>query len=462
MSVSAGQTTTSRPVAAGPARTALATVCISGTLEDKLAAAAAAGFDGVEIFEPDLVASPLAPAQLRVPVRRAGPVDRPLPALPRLRRGRPRPAGGEPAPGGTQVRHHERAGHRPDPGLLLGLPRRPRRRRRHRRTAAHAGLTGGRAGPAGLLRGAGLGSLRQHLRAVLGDRAPGRPPGAGPVRGQLPHPVPRLRPGRDPRHPGREAVLPAARRRPAHGHGRAAVEPAPPAVPRSGSVGPAGVPGPRAHRRLPRAAVARGVQRRVPPVRPAPVRGRRAALVAGAAGGDPPAAGRADPGAGGGDRAAAHPAAGRVRVHRTGHGRRRRRGAGAGRARLRAHRAAPVQAGAAVAAGHRPGAAQRVRPDRVGTDRIHRRRGGRAGRRDRRPGRGRRAGRGAARPGAAAQPGTGGGGHLGGGRAGRDRDVLPAHRRRRAGGLAGRLRARPARTRPPAARPGSPGSTTSR
>ena len=46
-------------------RTALATVCISGTLEDKLAAAAAAGFDGVEIFEPDLVASPWSPAQVR-------------------------------------------------------------------------------------------------------------------------------------------------------------------------------------------------------------------------------------------------------------------------------------------------------------------------------------------------------------------------------------------------------------
>ena len=39
-------------------RTAVATVCLSGTLEDKLAAAAAAGFDGVEIFEPDFVASP--------------------------------------------------------------------------------------------------------------------------------------------------------------------------------------------------------------------------------------------------------------------------------------------------------------------------------------------------------------------------------------------------------------------
>ena len=59
MSVSAAA---AAPAAAGPARTALATVCISGTLEDKLAAAAAAGFDGVEIFEPDLVASPLSPA----------------------------------------------------------------------------------------------------------------------------------------------------------------------------------------------------------------------------------------------------------------------------------------------------------------------------------------------------------------------------------------------------------------
>ena len=49
----------------GSARTALATVCISGTLEDKLAAAAGAGFDGVEIFEPDLVASDASPAEIR-------------------------------------------------------------------------------------------------------------------------------------------------------------------------------------------------------------------------------------------------------------------------------------------------------------------------------------------------------------------------------------------------------------
>jgi hypothetical protein len=46
-------------------RTGIATVCLSGTLEDKLAAAAAAGFDGVEIFETDLIASPLSPVQAR-------------------------------------------------------------------------------------------------------------------------------------------------------------------------------------------------------------------------------------------------------------------------------------------------------------------------------------------------------------------------------------------------------------
>jgi 3-dehydroshikimate dehydratase len=42
----------------------IATVCLSGTLEDKVTAAAAAGFDGIEVFEPDLIASPWTPAEL--------------------------------------------------------------------------------------------------------------------------------------------------------------------------------------------------------------------------------------------------------------------------------------------------------------------------------------------------------------------------------------------------------------
>jgi 3-dehydroshikimate dehydratase len=46
-------------------RLGIATVCLSGTLEDKLHAAAAAGFHGVEIFENDLVVSPWSPAEVR-------------------------------------------------------------------------------------------------------------------------------------------------------------------------------------------------------------------------------------------------------------------------------------------------------------------------------------------------------------------------------------------------------------
>ena len=46
-------------------RTSIATVCLSGTLEDRLDAAAGAGFDGVEIFENDLVASVSSPEAIR-------------------------------------------------------------------------------------------------------------------------------------------------------------------------------------------------------------------------------------------------------------------------------------------------------------------------------------------------------------------------------------------------------------
>ena len=46
-------------------RKSIATVSLSGTLEEKLAAAALVGFDGVELFEPDLISCPLTPAQVR-------------------------------------------------------------------------------------------------------------------------------------------------------------------------------------------------------------------------------------------------------------------------------------------------------------------------------------------------------------------------------------------------------------
>jgi 4-hydroxyphenylpyruvate dioxygenase len=46
-------------------RRSIATVCLSGTLDEKLAAAARAGFDGIELFEADLLNSPLAPDEVR-------------------------------------------------------------------------------------------------------------------------------------------------------------------------------------------------------------------------------------------------------------------------------------------------------------------------------------------------------------------------------------------------------------
>ena len=69
-------------------RTGIATVCLSGSLEDKLAAAARAGFDGVEIFEPDLIGNAAVAERDPCPSRRARIDHRPLPAVPRLR-GRP-------------------------------------------------------------------------------------------------------------------------------------------------------------------------------------------------------------------------------------------------------------------------------------------------------------------------------------------------------------------------------------
>lgn len=46
-------------------RRTIATVCLSGTVEDKLTAAARAGFDGVELFENDLLTSASSPEELR-------------------------------------------------------------------------------------------------------------------------------------------------------------------------------------------------------------------------------------------------------------------------------------------------------------------------------------------------------------------------------------------------------------
>ncbi|MFC0582803.1 sugar phosphate isomerase/epimerase and 4-hydroxyphenylpyruvate domain-containing protein [Micrococcoides hystricis] len=51
-------------------KTSIATVCLSGTLEEKLHACSAAGFDGVEIFEQDLIVSPMSPEEIKALAQR--------------------------------------------------------------------------------------------------------------------------------------------------------------------------------------------------------------------------------------------------------------------------------------------------------------------------------------------------------------------------------------------------------
>ena len=46
-------------------RTSVATVCLSGGLVEKLQAAAAAGFDGVEVMDADLQAAYESPEEIR-------------------------------------------------------------------------------------------------------------------------------------------------------------------------------------------------------------------------------------------------------------------------------------------------------------------------------------------------------------------------------------------------------------
>lgn len=53
-------------------KTSIATVCLAGSLEEKMRACATVGFDGIEIFEQDLVVSPLSPAEIKALAERLG------------------------------------------------------------------------------------------------------------------------------------------------------------------------------------------------------------------------------------------------------------------------------------------------------------------------------------------------------------------------------------------------------
>ena len=190
---------------------------------------------GIELFDNDLVASPLSPREVAARCADLGLSDRPLPAGARRRGRAARALRRRAAPVPRQARRDGRA-------------RRDHRARAAPTSAADAvddldlsaeqlhalGDLAAEQGVTDRLRGARLGSARQPGRPGLGRRTARRPPGRHARGRHLPPAVARrrrLRAGRRARRPDR---LPAGRRRAAARHGRARVEPALPLLPRRG------------------------------------------------------------------------------------------------------------------------------------------------------------------------------------------------------------------------------------
>ena len=171
-----------------PMKTSIATVSISGDLSEKLAAIAAAGFDGVEIFEADLLAYDATPARgRRAWSATPGSSSR---SSSRSATSRACPSRSARAAFDRAERKFDadgRARRRPDPGLLEHLAGLARRHRPRRRRPARARRARGSPRHPHRLRGAGLGPPRQRPPRRLGDRPPRRPPGGRADPRQLPH-----------------------------------------------------------------------------------------------------------------------------------------------------------------------------------------------------------------------------------------------------------------------------------
>ena len=168
-------------------KTSIATVSISGDLAEKLAAIAAAGFDGVEIFENDFLAFDGSPRDVGQAGARRRPRDHPVPAVPRFRGPARAAARARLRPRRAQVRRDAGARHRSHAGLLQRLAALARRHRPRRRRFPRTRRAGGAAGLARRLRGARLGPARQRPSRRLGDRAPRRPSQHRPDPRLLPH-----------------------------------------------------------------------------------------------------------------------------------------------------------------------------------------------------------------------------------------------------------------------------------
>ena len=259
-------------------RTSIATVCLSGTLTDKLHAAAEAGFDGVEIFEPDLVASPASPEEIAALAARLGlTLDLYQPFRDAegvteaefdgvLRRARAKFALMQRLGIDTMLVCSNVATATLDDDEVSAS--------QLRRLGEEAAAHGVRIAYEALAWGRFVDDYRRAWRIVeLADH-----PAVGICLDSF-HILSR---GHDPAAieeiPGDEDLLPPARGRAGADHGRAVLVAAPPAVPRRGRLRPRHVRRPRPARGVRRAALARGLQRHLPADRRRPDRPAGTAL----------------------------------------------------------------------------------------------------------------------------------------------------------------------------------------
>ena len=224
-------------------RRGIATVSLSGTLDDKLDAAARAGFDGVEIFEGDLVTAPWSPGEVRRRLSELGltadlyqpfrdyEAVAPATLAANLRRAEAkfdvmkRSAPPRCSCARTSPRMPSTTTTWPPSSCISSPPA--------LRIAACGSPT--RRSPGGA-----TSREYDHSWRIVRARRPPRP---RRLPGQLPHPLARDRPRDDRRDPGREDLLPAAGRRPAAADGRPAMEPALPLLPWPGRLRSRALPG---------------------------------------------------------------------------------------------------------------------------------------------------------------------------------------------------------------------------
>ena len=192
----------------------IATVSLGGTLMEKLQAIAAAGFDGVEIFENDLLyfdGSPRRGADASRPISACASCCSSRSAISRRRRARRMQKNFDRAE--MQVRRDGAARRRPDAGVQQHRAGHDRRRQRRGRGPARARRARGAARLPHRLRGARLGPAGQHVRPRLEDRAGGGPSGCRARGGQLPYLRDRGRRRADRADSRRPHLLHPARRR---------------------------------------------------------------------------------------------------------------------------------------------------------------------------------------------------------------------------------------------------------